>query len=351
MKRILITGLMLLILVLTACTGGQETSQIVENDVNQSADNGVEAGGNQTGNLQDQDEADADNVNEEEGGEEASSTDLTFVDGMDRTVVLQDYPQRVISISASTTEIIFALGAGDTVIGRDTFSIYPPEVEAIEVIGDFFGSVPSEALLAAEPDLVLAGGIISQEQINTIEALGLTVYYQLDPTDFDGLYTNILDIGELLGYQEAAAALVESLAARVDSVVETLAEVEEKPVVFVELDGSDPASPWTTGSGTFVDYILSAGGGQNAASDLTGAYAQMSIEALIEVNPDVILLTDALYGVTPESVAERAGWEAIAAVENGAVYPFDPYLFNVPGPRLVDGLEEVARLLHPDLFE
>jgi iron complex transport system substrate-binding protein len=276
---------------------------------------------------------------------------LEFVDGMGRTIMLDAYPERIISISASTTEIIYALGAGDKVIGRDSFSIYPPEVESVEVVGDFFGTVPSEALLAAAPDLIIAGGIIAEEQITTIEELGLTVYYQEDPVDFEELYANINAIGALIGFEKEAADYVKTLEARVYVVLEAVAGIEDRPVVFVELDATDPANPWTTGSGTFVDYLLTSGGGQNAAAELEGDYAQMSSEALIEANPDVILLTDALYGVTPESVAERPGWDVIAAVQNDAVIPFDPYLFSVPGPRLVDGLEEVARILHPELFQ
>lgn len=278
----------------------------------------------------------------------ADEGNLEFIDGLGRTVVLDEYPQRIITISASTTEILYALGAGDKVIGRDGFSVYPPEVLEVEVVGDFFGTLPSEALLAAEPDLILAGGIISAEQVNTMEELGMTVYYQLDPLDFDGLYANIKEIGALVGSEEQADELVSSLELRVNRVIEVVAGVQEKPVVFVELDATDPTNPWTTGSGTFVDYILVTAGGQNAAGDLEGAYAQMSAEALIEADPDVILLTD--YE-NPEAVAERPGWDVIGAVMNDTVYSFDPYLFNVPGPRLVDGLEEVARLLHPDLFQ
>jgi iron complex transport system substrate-binding protein len=352
----LFTVLLLLVFLLAACTANQNTNTVEtnqqENTTNVVENNQADADNNAEANdvvedTETDSEADADAADQDA----EAAAPMEFVDGLGRTVVLEAYPETVITISASTTEIVFAIGAGDLVIARDTYSIYPAEVEAIEIIGDFFGTVPSEALLAAEPDLVLAGGIISEDQINTMEELGLTVYYQLDPVDFQGLFDNINAIGELLGYQDSAAALTESLAGRVDAVIAALADVEEKPVVFVELDGSDPASPWTTGSGTFVDYILSTGGGTNAAAELTGAYAQMSIEALIAANPEVILLTDALYGVTVESVAERAGWDAIAAVQNDGVFPFDPYLFNVPGPRLVDGLEEVARLLHPDLFE
>ncbi len=89
----------------------------------------------------------------------------------------------------------------------------------------------------------------------------------------------------------------------------------------------------------------------NAAAALQGEYAQISAEELIDVNPEIILLSDALYGVTPESVAGRPGWDGISAVTNGAIYPIDPNMMSVPGPRLVDALEETAKLVHPELFE
>ncbi|MEN8242184.1 MAG: ABC transporter substrate-binding protein [Chloroflexota bacterium] len=340
MRKKIITVLMLGLLILGGCTGNQNI-----NDANMADDDGNQNHANEI-NLNEPVEESTD---EEVVVEEPIT--LEFVDGLGRTVVFDKYPETIISISASTTEILYALGAGDKIIARDAYSEYPAEVLEVEIIGDFFGGLPSEALLAAEADLILAGGIISAEQITTMEELGLTVYYQLDPVDFDGLFTNITDIGELVGAEELAEEVVGGLEARVTAVQETLIDVADQPIVFVELDATDPTSPWTTGSGTFVDYILTTGGGQNAAAELVGAYAQMSTEALIEINPDVILLTDALYGVTPAMVAERAGWEVMAAVKNGKVFPFDPYLFNIPGPRLVDGLEAVALLLHPDLFE
>jgi iron complex transport system substrate-binding protein len=356
--------LLLVVVFLAACSGAQNSNNTNNTENVQTTSNSKNVDTNEDSNVNTSDDADIEESGTDEdtqenvsddANNEGSATDevmfLEFEDGMGRTVVLNGYPERIISISASTTEIIYALGAGDKVIGRDSFSIFPAEVESVEIVGDFFGTVPSEALLAAEPDLIIAGGIISEEQITTIEELGLTVYYQLDPVDFEGLYDNINAIGALIGFEEEATTYVKTLEARVYVVMEIIAAVENKPVVFVEIDATDPANPWTTGSGTFVDYILNTGGGQNAAADLEGAYAQMSSEALIEANPEVILLTNALYGITPEMVAERPGWDVIEAVQNDAVFPFDPYLFNVPGPRLVNGLEEVARLLHPELFE
>ena len=181
--------------------------------------------------------------------------------------------------------------------------------------------------------------------------LGLKVYHQANPLDYEGLYGNLRDIGALTGHQDEANALVEVLEVRVLDVLAKVAPLSYHPSVFYELDATDPSSPWTTGAGTFIDYIISMAAGMNAASAVEGDFAQISAEELMAVNPEIILLADALYGITPESVAERPGWDVITAVQNGAIYPIDPNMMSVPGPRLVDALEETARLLHPELFE
>jgi iron complex transport system substrate-binding protein len=146
--------------------------------------------------------------------------------------------------------------------------------------------------------------------------------------------------------------LIESLKERVAAVDEKIATVEKRPLVFYELDGTDPNAPWTSGPGTFVDLLIARAGGVNVGNSLGSAWAQISVEDLITKNPEFILLGDATWGgVKPEDVAARPGWENIAAVKNQQVYPFDDNLVSRPGPRLVDGLEQLARLLHPELFQ
>ena len=117
------------------------------------------------------------------------------------------------------------------------------------------------------------------------------------------------------------------------------------------LDAADPSAPWTVGAGTFINTLIEMAGGENIASELEGEYLQISVEELLIKYPQVILLGDAAYGVSPESVNERTGWSNINALFNERIYAFDDNLVSRPGPRLVDGLEELARLIHPELFE
>lgn len=275
---------------------------------------------------------------------------MTFTDDLGNTVELAGTPQRIVSLSPSTTEILFTIGAGEQVVGRDEFSLYPEEALEVTNIGAMWDELPSEAILALEPDLVVAAQIITEDQVAALRDLGLNVYWQANPLTYEELWENLRDFGRLTGHEAETETLITGLEARVKAVQEKTGSVSERPSVFYELDATDPSNPWTAGSGTFIDYIINQAGGTNAASALQGDYAQISSEQLIAVDPDIILLADAPYGTTPESVAARPGWDAITAVKENALYPIDPNIMSVPGPRLVDALEETARLLHPELF-
>ncbi|MBT7072952.1 MAG: ABC transporter substrate-binding protein [Anaerolineae bacterium] len=276
---------------------------------------------------------------------------MTFTDDADTTIEFTEYPQAIVSLSASTTEILFAIGAGEQVVGRDEYSLYPEAAVEVTSIGALWGELPTEAILALEPDLVVAAQIISEDQVQALRDLGLNVYWQANPANYEELWENLRDFAVLTGHEEEAENLIADLDTRVKAVQEKIMPLSYQPSVFYELDATDPSAPWTAGSGTFIDYIISMAGGFNAASELQGDYAQISAEELIAINPYIILLADALYGVTPEIVAERPGWDVITAVVNNAIYPINPNMMSVPGPRLVDALEETAKILHPDVFE
>jgi len=279
------------------------------------------------------------------------SSAISLTDGLGREIKLNSPVQRVISLAPSNTEILFAIGAGSQVVGRDELSDYPEEAKAIASVGGSMGDFSTEAIVALEPDLVLASELNAPELVKTLEDLGLTVYYLPNPKSFEALYENLKTVGWLTGHKEDAAMLVESLVTRVAAVDEKIAPVSSRPSVFYELDATDPLKPWTSGPGTFVDLLIIRAGGINVGAGLEGEWVQISSEELVKADPEVILLGDALYGVTVESVAARTGWEAITAVKNNALYPFNPDTATRPGPRLVDALEEMAKLLHPGLFQ
>ena len=279
-------------------------------------------------------------------------TGITIVDGLGREITLEEPAQRVASLAPSNTEILFAIGAGAQVVARDGFSDYPEQAKLIADIGGGFGEIDTETLVSLKPDLVLAAEINPLEKVQMLEDLGLKVFYLYNPKELDGMYENLRIVARLVGREDEAEALIESLTLRVSTIEEKVASVQERPLVFYELDGTDPTAPWTSGPGTFIDLLLTKAGGNNLGNILNSEWAQISVEELITQNPEVILLGDYTWGgITPEDIAARPGWKSITAVQKGQVYPFDDNLVSRPGPRMVDGLEALAKLLHPELFQ
>lgn len=280
-----------------------------------------------------------------------SEAPIVVTDGLGKQISLPAPAQRVISLAPSNTEILFALGAGSQIVGRDSFSDYPEEAKSLLDIGGGFSELNVEVILAQKPDLVLASSLTSPEQIDALEKAGLTVFVLTNPKDFNGLYENLRLVAQLTGRQVEAEALVTQLEQRVAAVESKLSDVTDHPLVFYELDGTEPNAPWTPGPGTFIDTLIRMAGGENLGASLQSEWVQVSLEELIARQPDLILLGDATWGgVTVDAVAARAGWDALQAVRDGKVYPFDDNLVSRPGPRLVEGLEAMARLLHPQLF-
>ncbi|HET6596560.1 MAG TPA: ABC transporter substrate-binding protein [Anaerolineales bacterium] len=280
----------------------------------------------------------------------AASADLTFTDGLGREVALNGFPQRIVSLAPSNTEILFAIGAGNQVVGRDELSDFPEEAKAVTDIGSTFDALNTELIVSLEPDLILAAEINTPEQVKQLEDLGLAVYYLKNPTTLEEMYGNLELLAQMTGHEEEAATLVASLKARVAAVDEKIAPLSSRFSVFYELDATDPSKPYTAGKGTFITQLIDRAGGYNIASDLEG-YPQLSLEQVVAADPAFIILGNARYGITPESVAQRPGWENLSAVKNGQILPFNDDLVSRPGPRLVDALEELAKLLRPELFE
>jgi len=277
-------------------------------------------------------------------------TAITLTDGLGRTITLNHPAQRIVSMAPSNTEILFAIGAGSQVVGRDDFSDYPDAVKALPSVGGT-EKYNNEQIVALHPDLVLAAEINTPDQVKALESLGLTVYYLNNPTTLDEMYANMETVSKLTGHEADAATLIALLKTRVAAVDAKIATATTKPTVFWELDATDPAKPYTVGPSTFIDSLIQRAGGTNVTGTLRDQYPQVSLEQVVAWNPVFIILSDAVYDVTPDVVKVRPGWGSLNAVKNGHVVPVDDSLFSRPGPRLVDGLELLAKILHPDLFK
>jgi iron complex transport system substrate-binding protein len=284
-----------------------------------------------------------------QAGSAPSDEPLQWTDGLGRQVALSAPAQRIVSLAPSNTEILFAVGAGLQTVGRDEQSDFPAEALRISSIGSTFGQLNTEAIVALQPDLVLAASITAPEQVQALEDLGLATYLLPNPNDFEGLYQNLQIVGELTGQQAKAAELAAALAARVAAVAEQL-QAADRPRVFYEADGADPTAPWTTGSGTFQSVLIDLAGGTNVAAEITG-WGQFSLEQLVAIDPQVIVFgSGSFVPTTVDLLAARPGWGTITAVTDGRVFAIDTNWVDRPGPRLVEALEAMARFIHPELF-
>jgi len=280
-------------------------------------------------------------------GNESSSG--TLIDDEGREVSVPANPQRIVSLGAPITEILFALDLGDRIVATDDYSDYPDEAKSIAKVGAPWPGFSTETILNQEPDLILSSkGTIVRE----LEPYGVPVFV-LQPSDIAGIYEDIRLIGRMSGKKKQASDLVDSLTARVSGVTDKTGSLtdEQKPTVYYEIDATNPTSPYTVGSGTFQDELIALAGGNNIGDTQSGWY-QISMEAIADADPDMIILEDYQYGVSPESVGARSpAWAGLSAVKNGRVYAVeDSDLTSLYGPRIVDGLEVLARMIHPELF-
>jgi iron complex transport system substrate-binding protein len=266
---------------------------------------------------------------------------VTITDDASRTVTMKAAPQRIVSLAPANTEIAFALGLGDKVVGVTTYDDYPAEVTSIAKVGDF-ASPNLEAIAAAKPDLVLATSGVQADMVAKLEGLGATVMV-VDPQNIAGVYADIARVGKVTGSSEKAEELTTSMKADVDAVRKAVAG--KAPVTaFVEI-GQNPL--YTVGSGTLIDELVALAGGRNVVTQ--PGYVGYSAEQLIAADPQVYLATKGSSS-DPSAITSRAGFGKLAAVKTGRIVILDDNLVSRPGPRFVLGLKQIAEGLHPDAF-
>lgn len=250
---------------------------------------------------------------------------------------------RIVSLMPSNTEILFALGLGDAVVGVTDYCNYPPELEKaveegrIQRMGDSY-NVNEELLVSLEPDLVLFG--FASDAVERLAGLGIRAEV-IYPKSLEETYASIRLIGELAGCQSEAEKLAADMEAAVAAVKEKAAAVPdaEKPRVLMLLDLD---YLYVAGAGTLENELIAAAGGINVVE--VQDYPQINEEAIINYNPDIILCS---FPFRDRILAEKEAWKGIAAVQNEAVYDVDGDLINRPGPRLVQGLEQLYAIFYP----
>jgi iron complex transport system substrate-binding protein len=272
----------------------------------------------------------------------AEQTPVDYVfDDLGRLVAINGTPQRIVSIAPSTTEILFALGLGDKVVGVTDWCDYPPEALEKEKVGGY-DTPDIEKLVALNPDLILVAYGTPIDVIDTLEGMGLTVF-GIKSTDLDDVLNDIRTAGEITDKEVEADTLTSEMEIRIQAVTDETSELEERPRVFY-IVWHDPL--WTAGSETFIHELIEKAGGVNICQNITG-YMTISIEEVVACNPEVIITSEWSF----EWAQNETLLQGTNASQEGRIYQGDDDLVQRPGPRLVDGLEWFAYFIHPEIFE
>lgn len=272
----------------------------------------------------------------------------TYTDDMGRAVSIDEVPQRIVSHVPSITETLFALGLEEKVVGVSDYCDYPEEAKPKPSVGSYFN--PSiENIVALDPDLVLTDG--HSESIKGLEGLGIT-FFVVDPKDIDGIFKDIELLGKVTGTEGKAKKLINDMKKDISYVSSRVKDAPRVKVFYI-IDATDLTFPWTAGPGSFIDALITMAGGENIAAKAPGAWVQFSIEQIVSSDPEIIILP-AKHGTAftpPETLKGHPAWRGITAVRQDRIYTIDGDLVDRTGPRIVQGLEEMAKIIHPELFK
>lgn len=271
----------------------------------------------------------------------------TVVDDRGVEVSFDEVPESIVSLQPSNTEILFELGVGEKIVGATDYDTYPEAAKEIERVSTST-VINAERIVELNPDVVVAYTIGEEAQITQLEDAGLKVFVIESATSFDDVYSDIIQLSEVMGIEEKGGEVVSTIQAQIKDVQDKTATLETKRKVYYEV--SPAPDIWTTGSGTFQQEIMNAAGVENLFADQT-SWLSVTEEDVITRNPEVIL-TPATY--MEDAIGEilgRAGWDQIQAVTNKQVYLVDGEVMSRPGPRIGQAVEIMAESVYPELFK
>ena len=275
-------------------------------------------------------------------------TGLTVMDDMGREVKISGIPQRIISLSPSNTEIVYALGLEDSLIGVTTYCNYPEEVQSKPQVSEF-SIVDIEKIVSLQPDLILADDIHKAEVVPALEKLGFAVFI-VRPGTVDEIIQDIRLIGKITGKDDRADALAASLQQRVKAVTDKVAAVGEDRPGFLYVTWHDPI--WTAGGNTIMGDIITKAGGINIAGDMDG-YVTLTLEEVLNRDPDIIIVMTSMGDKNDslDYILAEPRLQTTTALKNGQVHLIDADIFGRLTPRIVDGLEQLAAMAYPEIFQ
>ncbi|MGE7778780.1 helical backbone metal receptor [Peribacillus sp. NPDC097264] len=276
---------------------------------------------------------------------------LSLQDAVGNQVTIEQKPEKIVSLIPSNTEAVFALGSGEKVIGVSENDNYPEETKDIQKIGGM--EIDTEMILALQPDIVLAheSAHNSKEGIQQLKDAGIPVLIVNDAKNFKEVYTSIEMIGTAIGELDKAKEIVKTMQNKLEKIKEKAKAIksEDRKSVFVEVSPSPEI--YTTGKNTFMDEMLDIISADNVAGELDG-WVKLDEESMIAANPDVIITTYGYYTGDPvKEVTGRNGWADIQAVKNDEVFDVHSDIVTRSGPRLIEGVEELAKSVYPNVFK
>lgn len=265
---------------------------------------------------------------------------------MGRKVEISDTPQRIISLAPHITEILYAIGLEEKIVGVTLFSDFPEKAKEKAIIGSYV-SLDLERIISLAPDLIISTSDGNpKEDIERLASMGHAIYV-ISHSDINGIFRSILDIGEITGQEAKANTLVATMKKRIETVRLKLQSARIRPV-FYQL-GDNPLI--TAGKNTFIDSLIELAGGKNIAGEVNVLYPRYSMEKVLASSPEVIVISSmSEKHVSPKAFEKWEKWKEIPAVKHSEIYFINPDLIHRPGPRIVEGLEKLSNMIHPDRF-
>lgn len=257
-------------------------------------------------------------------------------DAMGKEVEAVDTAElRIVSTAPSATEILFAMGLGDSIVGIDISSTYPPETADIEVVGDFNG-FDIEKVIALEPTVVFAGNGLQHEDIANLEAAGLKVVAS-EATYYDDIAKSITLIGKTVGRETEAAALIDQIAQVEAAVKAKAAALTEKPSVYYVM-GIGEYGNWTSGKGSFINSVIEMAGGVCVTAGTDKEWLEYPVEDLVTADPDILIVSQ---WVAEADLTAAVGYADLTAIKKGHYYFINPDIIERPGPRISEALQAI----------
>ncbi len=283
-------------------------------------------------------------------------TTVSIIDDAGRNVTVTKYPARIVSLAPSSTEVIFGLDLADKLVGSVSYSGYTQEIkntmtqQNITGVGTF-SKVNVELVIGLQPDLIIASGSYQQSLAAKFEEHGKAVMF-LNPKNFSGILADITLLGTVTGQDTQATTLVTEMSNRAQEITAKSSNLST-PSVYVEYY-FDQSGFSSYGAKSYVNELISMAGGVNVFADFNDQYITTSTEEILRVNPSLIIISKGVMsnmsGITPQSILNRESWNNIAAIQTNSIYEVDESLLTIWGPRIVNGIEELAKIIHPEVF-